>query len=105
MKKRAIYAIVVIALAAVLIFSVYNLTGKATTVGEVGKCIETDSGNDMYTQGITNYENRGKEYVDYCYSRRADGQLKYLHEYFCLGRMTSKRYFCENGCFTGYCLR
>ena|SRR3989344_4533937 len=99
MKKRAIYAIVAIALAAVLIFYVYNMTGKA--VQQFGTCIDSD-GDDSYTRGTTKYSASNEVKTDYCLNK-----IK-MREYFCFKgnySIGAKRVYCQKACKDGACIK
>jgi len=104
-KTQYITIAVVVVLAIALIFS-SRLTGLGILKGgDLGICKDTDGGINYFEKGITTYQNRATEYVDYCYTKSA--KWIWLNEYYCgeTGRLTSKNYLCPNGCQDGACLK
>ena len=111
MKKGVIYAIVAIALAAVLIFSAYKLTGQATNAVDRGECADSDNGLNYNVAGTAKYANddaeTAKKYTDYCFSRTY-GPKKWVNEYYCKDSFTigSRKHKCEsNVCENGACAK
>ena len=104
MEKRNVYIVVAIVIVVALVIAVSNFTGQSV----LGKCIDSDNGDDPMTAGTVSYEKSDLTYRDECYSRSNIGPEKYLKEYYCLDKIATRRYFCESGCLEdengiGYC--
>ena len=107
MKKRNLYIIIALVLAAGLALSFYNnFTGQSSLGVERGKCTHTDGGDNPETAGIAGYENRIQKYKDKCETTTSE-QAKFLNEKYCQDTIETRRYRCETGCMeadgVGYC--
>ncbi len=76
--------------------------------GDLGKCRDSDGGEEPYMPGIASYSNRLVEYKDECYARGGSGKENFLREYHCLDKIVTTKYLCYEGCFVtpegvGYC--
>ena len=110
MKKGALIVsvLVVMIIGAFLVLNYYGLTGFVTIPGpDVGKCTDSDLGENWYLKGTATYTNRNAQYTDYCYAR-SYGPEKWLKEYYCTHgdyRVSTREHLCENGCVNGACIK
>ena len=109
MGKRNLYIIIAVVLVVGLALSFYsNLTGYGTENPVLGKCMDTDGGDNPYSPGTVSYKNAGIGYKDECYTKSEGGVKKYLKERYCIESMVTKLYLCRGGCSEnkkgeGYC--
>lgn len=101
MEKRDLYVVVAVVVVAVIVLAALKMTGNVS----LGNCIDSDGGDDKYVRGTAKYTGRIGSYTDECYARTTSEMEDYVKEYFCLDRITSKRYYCDKGCSDGACLK
>ena len=100
--KKVVIAVIAVVLVLAVALSIYKLTGSSIVIsGQLGPCSDSDNGVDLYTTGITGYDNRPK-YTDECMT---DFKIK---EYYCTHvdmRVKSIKYHCDKGCVDGACVK
>jgi len=104
MEKKSLYIVVAIVIVAALVIAVSNFTGQSV----LGKCKDSDNGDNPEVPGAVSYEKSDLIYKDECYAEASVGVKKFVKERFCLEKMSEERYNCFKGCSEnadgeGYC--